>query len=246
MLSKIYKTARNPGAPRDLAGRGEVFSQLEKLFIAGSPRGGSEEADRVRARQRGFTLTELMIVVGVIAIVATVAFVGLRNNQYEGAYLRFTDDLVGTMIQARNRAIDDQTLVRVEVSQDRVEVFWIDPEDPPPDPTIAGTGVLLWGNYRDRVDAGLIANEACITGMEPGIKPPSEPNDAQLPTGCGTNLPKSIIFQPDGSFALEDEAQPDAGMTLVIKDASSAQVYYSIIEMFPGGLIRKFDEIPEP
>jgi hypothetical protein len=186
-----------------------------------------------------------MIVVSVIAIVATIAFIGLRNNQYEGAYLRFTDDLVGTMIQARNRAIDDQTLVRVEVSEDRVEVFWIDPEDPPPDPTIAGSGVLLWGNYRDRVDGGLIAKEACITGMEPGIKPPSEPNDAQMPTGCGTDLPKSIIFQPDGSFALEDQAQPDAGMTLVIKDASSAQVYYSIIEMFPGGLIRKFDEIPE-
>ena len=79
--------------------------------------------------ERGFTLTELMIVVSVIAVVAVIAFIGLRNNQYEGAYLRFTDDLVGTMIQARNRAIDDQTLVRVEVSVDRVEVFWIDVGD---------------------------------------------------------------------------------------------------------------------
>jgi type II secretory pathway pseudopilin PulG len=187
-----------------------------------------------------------MIVVSVIAIVATIAFIGLRNNQYEGAYLRFTDDLVGTMIQARNRAIDDQTQVRVEVSEDRLEVFWIDPEDPPPDPTINGSGVYLWGNYRDRFDGGLIAAETCITGMEPGISPPSQPNNAQLPTSCGTDLPKSIIFQPDGSFALQDQPQPDSGMTLVIKDASSAQVYYSIIEMFPGGLIRKFDEIPEP
>ena len=67
-----------------------------------------------------------------------------------------------------------------------------------------------------------------------------------MPTQCGTNLPKSIIFQPDGSFVLQNEPQPDTGMTLVIKDASSTQIYYSIIEMFPGGLIRKFDEIPEP
>jgi hypothetical protein len=186
-----------------------------------------------------------MIVLAVITIVAVVAFIGLRNNQYEGAYLRFTDDLVGTMTQARNRAIDDQTQVRVEVSVDRVEVYWIDPEDPPLDATVAGTGVLLWGNYRDRVDGGLIALETCITGMEPGITPPSEVNDAQMPTDCGTNLPKSIIFQPDGSFVLEDEPLPDAGMTLVIKDASSTQIYYSIIEMFPGGLIRKFDEIPQ-
>ena len=57
---------------------------------------------------------------------------GLRNNQFEGAYLRFTDDLTGTMIQARNRAIDDQTQVRVEVSTTKVEVFWIDPEDAAP------------------------------------------------------------------------------------------------------------------
>jgi prepilin-type N-terminal cleavage/methylation domain-containing protein len=236
MVPKIYNTARFWRDVRGPARPHERFSQLGNDFIARSPRVGSE---------RGFTLTELMIVVAVIAIVATVAFVGLRNDQFEGAYLRFTDDLVGTMIKARNRAIDDQTVVRVEVSQDRVEVWWIDPESPPADPMIAGTGVLLWGNYRDRMDGGLIATECCITGMEPGIKPPSEPNNAQMPTDCGSDLPKSILFQPDGSFALQNEPQPDAGMTMVIKDFSSAQVYYSIIEMFPGGLIRKFDEIPE-
>jgi type II secretory pathway pseudopilin PulG len=187
-----------------------------------------------------------MIVVAVISIVATIAFIGLRSNQYEGAYLRFTDDLVGTMIQARNRAIDDQTMVRVEVSVDRLEVFWIDPEDPVADATQFGTGVLLWGNYRDRIDGGLIAADSCITGMVPGITPPSQPNNEELPAQCGTDLPKSIVFTPDGSFVLANEAQPDAGMTLVVRDASSAQIYYSIIEMFPGGLIRKFDEIPEP
>lgn len=186
-----------------------------------------------------------MIVLVVITIVSTIAFSGLRGNQYEGAYLRFTDDLVGTMIRARNRAIDDQTLVRVEVSEDQIEVFWIDPEDPPTDPSAFGSGVALWGNYRDRVDGGLISADACITGMEAGIAPPSEANNALMPAGCGTDLPKSIIFQPDGSFTLADQMQADVGMTLVIRDASSDQIYYSIIEMFPGGLIRKFDEIPE-
>jgi len=239
MVPKNYNSEGNSRDIREADWPAEQISQPATSFIARSPRVQSA------ASERGFTLTELMIVVSVIAVVAVIAFIGLRNNQYEGAYLRFTDDLVGTMIQARNRAIDDQTLVRVEVSVDRVEVFWIDPEDPPPDPAMVGSGVLLWGNYRDRVDGGLIAAEACITGMEPGIKPPSETNTAQMPTDCGTDLPKSIIFQPDGSFALEDEPQPDAGMTLVIRDASSTQIYYSIIEMFPGGLIRKFDEIPE-
>ena len=33
-----------------------------------------------------------MIVLTVITIVGTIAFIGLRNNQFEGAYLRFTDN----------------------------------------------------------------------------------------------------------------------------------------------------------
>ena len=186
-----------------------------------------------------------MIVLAVITIVAVIAFIGIRNNQWEGAYLRFTDDLVGTMTQARNRAIDDQTIVRVEVTDSQLDVFWIDPNDPPPDPTVFGTGTFLMRIDRDRVDGGLISTEACITGMEPGISPPSEANNTAMPVACGTNLPRAILFQPDGSFTLDDDPEPDAGMTLVIRDSSSAQTYYTIIEMFPGGLIRKFDEIPE-
>ena len=236
MISSHYKSARESGPASGHERPRKDFRKLRKTF---------KSALRDPRASRGFTLTELMIVLSVITIVGTIAFIGLRNNQFEGAYLRFTDDLVGTMIQARNRAIDDQTVVRVEVSEDRVEVWWIDPDDPPQDPTVFATGTLLWGNYRDRFDGGLIAEHACITGIEPGITPPSEPNAAQLPVACGTNLPRAIIFEPDGGFVLDDDPEPDAGMTLVIRDSSSDQIYYSIIEMFPGGLIRKFDEIPQ-
>lgn len=178
-----------------------------------------------------------MVVLLVLTIVATVAFIGIRNNQWEGAYMRFTDDLHGSLVQARNRAVDDQTTVRVQVREDRLEVFWTDPA--------TKKEVLLWGNYRDKVDGGLLGTEACITGMSPGITPPSQPNDAELPTGC-LGGPQNIIFQPDGTFTLPDDPWPDAGMTLVIVDKSSAAPIYSIIEMFPGGMIRKFDEIPAP
>jgi prepilin-type N-terminal cleavage/methylation domain-containing protein len=245
MISNVYSHAIDASDASDQHLGLQKIRGLRKPFIPRAPARPCPTL-RDRALQAGFTLIELMIVLGVITIVAVIAFAGIRNNQWEGAYMRFTDDLVGTMIQARNRAIDDQTIVRVEVAQDRVEVFWIDPEAPVPDPTVMGSGTFLWGNYRDRIDGGLIADHACITGMEAGISPPSEPNNAQMPIGCGTNLPKSILFQPDGSFALEDEPLPDTGMTLVVQDASSNQVWYSIIEMFPGGLIRKFDEIPAP
>ena len=217
-----------------------------KIPIPHPPAGFLERTFFTHSSERGFTLTELMIVLAVITIVAVVAFPGLRGNQFEGAYLRFTDDLVGTMTQARNRAIDDQTVVRVQVEEDRLEVYWIDPEDPPPDVSVFNTGTFLWGNYRDEVDGGLITNDACITGLVPGISPPSEVNNTALPQGCGDNLPSAILFQPDGSFHIADDTEIDAGMTLVVRDASSDQVYFSIIEIFPGGLIRKIDEMPAP
>ena len=81
--------------------------------------------------------------------------------------------------------------------------------------------------------------------MSPGITPPSQPNGAELPTTC-LGGSQSIIFGPDGSFTLPNDPWPDAGMTLVVVDQSSDAPTYSIIEMFPGGLIRKFDEVPPP
>ena len=205
-----------------------------KVFTAGRNRKIARSQTRGEV---GFTLVELMIVLSVITIVAVVAFIGIRNNQWEGAYLRFTDDLVGSVIQARNRAIDDQTQVRIEVKDASLEVFWTDPE--------TKGEVLLWGNYRDKIDGGLLGDQACITGMAAGISPPSEANDAVLPESC-LGGPQSLIFLPDGSFVDPNAPLEDAGVTLVIKDQSSDAVQYSIIEMFPGGLIRKFDEMPPP
>lgn len=226
MISSAYGTSTD-GAPRGIAPAGPQFSSaLRKHFIAGS-----------LERSRAFTLIELMVVLLVMTIVATVSFIGIRSNQWEGAYLRFTDDLAGSITQARNRAIDDQTTVRVQVGSDRLEVFWTDPN--------TKQELFLWGNYRERIDGGLLGTQACITGMSPGITPPSQPNNAQLPTGCLGGV-ESIIFEPDGTFTLPNDPWPDAGMTLVVVDQSSNAKTYSIIEMFPGGLVRKFDEIPEP
>jgi prepilin-type N-terminal cleavage/methylation domain-containing protein len=225
MISSPRGTSRTGVRQHERACTPQLGSALRKDFRA------------ARDPALGFTLIELMVVLLVLTIVATVAFVGIRNNQWEGAYLRFTDDLAGSMIQARNRAIDDQTTVRVQVTEDRLEVFWTDPA--------TKQELFLWGNYRNEVDGGLLGAEACITGMSPGITPPSQPNDAELPTSCLGGA-QSIIFQPDGSFTLPDNPWPDAGMTLVVVDQSSSMPTYSIIEMFPGGLIRKFDEVPAP
>ncbi len=227
MIPAIYDRRRADSSDRRETVGAQVIPPLCNDFVA----------ERGSAQMRGFTLIELMIVLAVLTIVSVVAFIGIRNNQWEGAYYRFTDDLLGSLVQARNRAIDEQTTVRVEIQSDRLEVFVTDPESKQEN--------FEWGNYRENIDGGLLGEQACITGMALGISAPSEVNDAVLPEDCLGGI-QDIIFQPDGSFSLVDDPSPDAGMTMVIRDGSSASIQYSIIEMFPGGLIRKFDEISAP
>src|SRR5688572_373702 len=72
MISNHYSDASNTHDASVQRPNLQEFRDLRKPFI-------------VRARQTGFTLIELMIVLGVITIVAVIAFVGIRNNQWEGA-----------------------------------------------------------------------------------------------------------------------------------------------------------------
>ncbi|WP_146155215.1 type II secretion system protein, partial [Enhygromyxa salina] len=86
MRSSGYDAMEACPQSRGLRSRSQSFEILRNDCIVSNASRTHDE--------RGFTLTEIMIVLAVITIVATIAFVGLRNNQWEGAYLRFTDDLV--------------------------------------------------------------------------------------------------------------------------------------------------------
>ena len=173
-----------------------------------------------------------MIVVVILSFVAATIFVGLRADQFESAYLSYTDDVLGSLIQARDVAIDDQTQVHVMIDEDGVEVFRVDPETNSVD--------FQWGHYVDNVDGGMLMDKACIAGMFAGIKPAIEGVDEDMPTDClgGT---EQLTFEPDGSFTLPNSPFPDAGMTLVVADLESDN--YSLIEVWPGGMVRKFDEV---
>ncbi|WP_146156127.1 type IV pilin protein, partial [Enhygromyxa salina] len=90
MVPNTYMPQGNPRGAADVCPRLKGFRILRNPFVVD----GRSRRPRRGLQQAGFTLTEIMIVLAVITIVATIAFVGLRNNQWEGAYLRFTDDLV--------------------------------------------------------------------------------------------------------------------------------------------------------
>ena len=231
------------------------------LALQWSPQGVSPLRKKVRA-SRGFTLIEMMVVMAVIVIVATVAFIGVGQDTYDSKFRRYTDTIHGMVVRARNVALEEQTLTKVEITGTQVAVFWYPPDTALGDlnpsnaawrrieiadvtvfPYSAGAGA----------GTGLLNGQACNYGVFDGIRSPRQHDGTNpgyaFPTACATGR-DTLIFRPDGSlFVAEKGAAPPnswtegAGATVVIADESNALVEVSLIEIFPGGLIRKIDGV---
>ncbi|MEE9386647.1 MAG: prepilin-type N-terminal cleavage/methylation domain-containing protein [Nannocystaceae bacterium] len=189
---------------------------------------------------RGFTLIEVMIVVVVISIVAAITITGVRQDQFQGAYRRYTDDLLGSVTRARNLAIDRQTLVALAIDKDGVEVSWTDP-------ATQISGEALWRASRSLVQAGILAvhDRACVYGVYVGVQMFEGQVDsaaAAAPTACLSGS-ETLRFFPDGHVEWDGRALNGAGVTLVVADRRTAEVKESHIQVFPGGLIRKIDNV---
>ncbi len=188
---------------------------------------------------RGFTLIELMVVVSIVAIASALAVGAVRQDEVSGRYKRFVDDVSGRLTQARNRAIDDQTQVRLDLYPDRVEMRVYD--------QITDQWVDAGAERVADVDGGVLVNNAdvCIFGIVSGAQPPSTAQNVAAPTNCMTSSER-MTFEPDGTFTVAGNALTvdDAGATLWIGDrtlASNPKI--SMIQVFPGGLMRTFEQV---
>lgn len=192
-----------------------------------------------KCTSRGFTLIEMMIVLAVISIVAAVTFAGVQKDQFQGAFRRYVDDVQGSVTRARNLAIDEQTQVTVQIDSDGLLVSWTDP-------TTAATGDL-WDNTRDDVQGGILAvdDHACIYGVYAGVQMFEDQVASELaaaPNACLTGT-ETLRFFPDGHLEWDGEVLNGAGITLVIADQRTAAVRETHLQVFPGGLIRRIDNV---
>ncbi|WP_347453514.1 GspH/FimT family pseudopilin [Acinetobacter thermotolerans] len=66
-------------------------------------------------RQNGFTLIELMVTIGVLAIVATLAAPSFGNLMNQQNLKKSTNELIGVLQQARSKAVLERRDIKVEL-----------------------------------------------------------------------------------------------------------------------------------
>ena len=180
-----------------------------------------------------------MVTIGVVTILAAISFAGLRQDEFDGQYRRFVQDVRGALVRARNHAIDQQTPVRIDVTNDQLLVTaWNGTTD-----TWDRIHAVVMSDARDTL---LLANErVCIYGFGEGVQTPSQLADITPPSDCLSDT-QQLQFEADGTFTdpLNAFVVPNSGVTLWIGDRSvPGQERAALIQVFPGGLIRAFDNI---
>ena len=136
----------------------------------------------MRRNLRGFTLIEMLVVVVIITVFASVALSGMSANMFDSTYRRFTGDLTNMVVRARRLATTEQTQVWVEFSAatDGVEaqLGWVDPS---PASATYGQSVDLENLSLAEYDGNRLGNNqgygatpACVYPITVGVRAPSQ------------------------------------------------------------------------
>lgn len=181
----------------------------------------------------GFTLLELMVVLVVLTIVATAMVSRAGIETADSAFRRYSADVVDTVLAARARAIDDQTRVFLTMQPTGVDLEWMDPD--------TGIREHLWSHSESTYGGGVISDSSCNGGLYNGVVAPGEPA-ASASVGCITEA-QELLFLPDGSFRFAGAQTAPAGVTAVIIRKDGGRKTGTVIEVFPGGNVRRLNNV---
>ena len=169
-------------------------------------------------KARGFTLVELMIVVAILAILATILF-SVAGRTYGGATgPRFAEQLASTMNFARTRALSTRKIHRVEVHPDTAEIdIYAAPTEGMAQSNYNGSGVTVQGVLRVPVPTGVTIWAGMQGALGSGSASVSQ-NSAEY----------DVDFYPDGSSRPSD-ASASSSTIYITDETGNVQNQYRVL-----------------
>jgi prepilin-type N-terminal cleavage/methylation domain-containing protein len=160
--------------------------------------------------QRGFTLTELMVVVAIIAVLSGLMF-GMSPRPYNANAQVIADQMTSTFMYARTRAVSTRKVHKVEIyesagGEQAIEVT-----------AAASTGMAVPASppadYWQLVEIKRLPSSVRIRTVVAGI--PATGADPAADSG-----PHTLYFKPDGSASAS---------TMYITDRAASPRFYRVL-----------------